>query len=87
MEITKNTKSFEMAEAHERTRIQSPTANAEWIMPNLANLPMKAALEKLALNTPRIKIYGSGVVTDQNPKALEKVKGDTQCVIYGRSYK
>ena len=56
-------------------------------MPNLANLPMKAALEKLASKTSRIKIYGSGVVTDQNPKALEKVKGETQCAIYGRSYK
>ena len=87
MEITKNTKGFEMAENHERTRIQNPTADAEWIMPNLANLSMKAALEKLASKTSRIKIYGSGVVTDQNPKALEKIKGDAQCAIYGRSYK
>jgi hypothetical protein len=87
MEIANNTKGFEMAEARERTRVQGPTADAEWIMPNLAELSMKAALEKLASKTSRIKIYGSGVVTDQNPKALEKIKGDAQCAIYGRSYK
>jgi hypothetical protein len=86
-EITRNVKGFEMAESHERGKIQNPTADVEWTMPNLANLPMKAALEKLALKTSRIKIYGSGVVTDQNPKALEKVKGEAQCAIYGRSYK
>lgn len=87
MEITKNAKGFEMAEARERSKIESQTADVEWIMPNLADLPMKAALEKLALKTSRVKIYGSGVVANQNPKALEKVKGEAQCVIYGRSYK
>jgi hypothetical protein len=87
VEITKNAKGFEMAENHERAKIQNPIADAEWTMPNLANLPMKAALEKLALKTSRVKIYGSGVVTDQNPKAFEKVKGEAQCAIYGRSYK
>jgi hypothetical protein len=87
VEITKNAKGFEMAENHERGKIQNPAVDTEWIMPNLANLPMKAALEKLALKTSRLKIYGSGVVTDQNPKAFEKVKGEAQCAIYGRSYK
>jgi hypothetical protein len=87
MEMTKNAKGFGLAESHERGKIQNPTADAEWIMPNLANLPMKEALERLALKTSHIKIYGSGVVTDQNPQSFEKVKGDAQCVIYGRSYK
>jgi hypothetical protein len=87
VEITKNAKGFEMAENHERAKIQNSAVDAEWVMPNLVNLPMKAVLEKLALKTSRIKIYGSGVVTDQNPKALEKVKGEAQCAIYGRSYK
>jgi hypothetical protein len=87
MEITKDAKGFEMAENRERAKVQNPAADAEWIMPNLANLPMKAALEKLALKTSRVKIYGSGIVTDQNPKAFEKVKGESQCAIYGRSYK
>jgi hypothetical protein len=87
VEIKKNAKGFEMVENHERGKIQNPAADAEWIMPNLANLPMKVALEKLALKTSRVRIYGSGVVTDQNPKAFEKIKGEAQCAIYGRSYK
>jgi hypothetical protein len=87
MEITKDMKGFEIAENRERAKVQNSAADAEWIMPNLANLPMKAALEKLALKTSRVKIYGSGIVTDQNPKAFEKVKGESQCAIYGRSYK
>jgi len=87
MEITKDVKGFEIAENRERAKVQNSAADAEWIMPNLANLPMKAALEKLALKTSRVKIYGSGIVTDQNPKAFEKVKGESQCAIYGRSYK
>jgi hypothetical protein len=87
IEITKNAKGIEMAASHEYEKIQNQIPDIEWVMPNLANLPMKAALEKIALRTSRIKIYGSGIVTDQNPKALEKVKGDTQCVLYGRSYK
>ena len=87
VKIAKNAKGFEMAETHERAKIQNPTVEVEWTMPNLSNLPMKAALEKLALKTSRVRIYGSGVVTDQNPKAFEKIKGEAQCAIYGRSYK
>jgi hypothetical protein len=87
MEMTKNVKGFEIAETRERGKIQTQSADAEWVMPNLADLPIKEALEKLALKTSRVKIYGSGVVTDQNPKSFEKMKGEAQCVIYGRSYK
>ena len=87
MEMTKNANGFEMAETRERGKIQTQITAAEWIMPNLSNLPIKEALEKLALKTSRVKIYGSGVVTDQNPKSFEKMKGEAQCVIYGRSYK
>jgi hypothetical protein len=87
MEMTKNAKGFEMTESRERGRIQAQTGDAEWVMPNLANLPIKEALERLTLKTSRVKIYGSGVVTDQSPKSFEKVKGEAQCIIYGRSYK
>lgn len=59
----------------------------EWTMPSLVNLPMKAALEKLATRTSKIKIYGSGLVAEQQPKALEKVKGEAECVIRGRPYR
>jgi hypothetical protein len=87
MEISKNAKGFEIAENREHSKIKNSTTDVEWTMPDLSNLPMKAAVEKLALKTSRVKIYGSGVVTDQNPKAFEKVKGEAQCAIYGRSYK
>jgi hypothetical protein len=59
----------------------------EWVMPSLINLPMKTALEKLATRTSKIKIYGSGLVAEQQPKAFEKMKGETECVIHGRPYR
>ena len=87
MEVAKNAKGFEIAENREHSKIKNSTADLEWTMPDLSSLPMKAALEKLVSKTSRVKIYGSGVVTDQNPKAFEKVKGEAQCTIYGRSHK
>jgi hypothetical protein len=87
MEIVKGPKGFEMAGLNGRSRTQVAATDAEWIMPDLANLPMKAAMEKLAGKTSRIKIHGSGYVMDQNPKAFEKVRGETPCVLYGRLYK
>ncbi len=87
MEITKREKGFEIAENREQPKKKNPAGDGEWTMPDLVNLPMKTAVEKLALNTSRIKIYGSGVVLDQSPKAFEKVKGEGQCTIYGRSYR
>ena len=56
-------------------------------MPSLVNLPIKTALEKLAPHTSKIKIHGSGLVAEQQPKALEKMKGEMECVIHGRPYK
>lgn len=87
MEIVKNQKGFGIAEHNGRKRTQVATTDMEWTMPDLTNLPMKTALEKLAEKTSRIKIHGSGYVTDQNPKAFEKMRGETPCVLYGRSYK
>jgi hypothetical protein len=54
-------------------------------MPNLVNLSMRDAIEKLALHTSKIKVYGSGSVVEQNPKAFERTRGETECVIYGRT--
>ncbi len=62
-------------------------APAEWAMPNLTNLPMRTALEKVVVHTAKIRVYGSGFVTDQKPKPYENVKGEVECAIYGRSYK
>jgi hypothetical protein len=86
-EVVKNSKGFEITEAHEHAITPRQEIAAEWVMPNLINLPIKAALEKLAIRTSRVKIYGSGFVTDQHPKASEKVQGEPECTIYGGSYR
>lgn len=87
LEIAKTSKGFEMVETGRHTKINSPVAETEWVMPNLINLPMKGALEKVSIKTSKIKIMGSGVVIDQQPKPYEKVRGDIDCTIYGRSSK
>ena len=87
LEMTKTAKGFEIVEKDRHTKINSPVAETEWVMPNLINLPMKGALEKVSVRTSKIKIMGSGIVTDQQPKPNEKVRGDIDCTIYGRSYK
>jgi hypothetical protein len=59
----------------------------EWLMPNLINLPSKLALEKLIAHTSKVKIMGSGNIAEQYPKPFERVRGEAECVIYGRTYK
>ncbi|MBA4389676.1 MAG: hypothetical protein C0399_01900 [Syntrophus sp. (in: bacteria)] len=86
-EIAKTSKGFEIVETRGRAKINSQPAETEWVMPNLINLPMKGALEKVSMMTSKIKLVGSGIVTDQQPKPYEKVRGDIDCTIYGRSGK
>jgi len=86
-EITKNAKGYEMTGAREHAKVGPRDTDVDWIMPVLTNLPMKAALEKISLRTSRVKVYGSGIVMDQSPKPSEKMKGEAQCVLYGRSDK
>jgi len=57
----------------------------EWVMPNLVNLPTRQALEKLIVHTSRIKIIGNGSVVEQSPKPFERMRGEADCVIYGRT--
>jgi len=59
----------------------------EWLMPNLINLPSKLALEKLITYTSKIRIMGSGNIAEQYPRPFERVRGEAECVIYGRTYK
>ncbi|MDR2019115.1 MAG: hypothetical protein LBQ00_09720 [Syntrophobacterales bacterium] len=56
----------------------------EWLMPNLSNLTIKDAIEKLSAKTSKIKVYGGGNVTNQEPKPFQRVSGETECIIYGR---
>ncbi len=59
-------------------------AEAEWMMPNLASLPMRLAIGKLSAHTGRIKVYGNGHIVSQSPRAFERLKGEQECVIQGR---
>jgi len=59
--------------------------DAEWMMPNLSNLSIKAAIEKLSIHTSRIKVHGNGFVVNQSPRAFERLKGEQECAIQGRA--
>jgi len=84
--VVKTKKGFEFSQAREvhradREKMEDP----EWTMPNVINLSVRAAIEKLALHTSKIKVYGNGNVVEQNPKAFERIRGETECIIYGRT--
>ncbi|HOV90686.1 MAG TPA: hypothetical protein PKW07_08250 [Syntrophorhabdaceae bacterium] len=86
MMIKKTGKGFEFI--HTRHSISydknDNKAEKEWVMPNLSNIPMRSALEKINVNTSKIKIIGMGNVYDQSPKPQEIVKGEVECILYGR---
>lgn len=78
---------FEFRHVPDTVRTRPDSNQNEWVMPSLINLPMKTALEKLAPHTSKIKIHGSGLVVEQQPKAFEKMKSETECIIHGRPYR
>ncbi len=86
MMIKKTDKGFEFI--HTRHSISynrnDNKAEKEWVMPNLSKIPMRTALEKINVNTSKIKIIGMGNVYDQYPKPQEIVKGEVECILYGR---
>ncbi len=86
MAIVKTKKGFEFSQAKEIERADREKMNEpEWTMPNVTNLSVRAAVEKLALYTSKIKVYGNGNVVEQSPKAFERTRGETECIIYGRT--
>ncbi|HOP84957.1 MAG TPA: PASTA domain-containing protein [Syntrophorhabdaceae bacterium] len=84
--IVKAEKGFEFSEAKSSGILDKrDTINdVQWIMPDLKNLPIRDAIEQLNAKTAKIKVLGSGFVIDQSPKPREIVKGDGECIIYGR---
>ena len=86
-EIRMANNSFEFRHVPDAVKAHPDSNYNAWVMPSLVNLPMKTALEKLAIHTSKIKIHGSGLVVEQQPKAFEKMKGETECVIHGRPYR
>ncbi|MCX5812758.1 MAG: hypothetical protein NT178_09475 [Proteobacteria bacterium] len=78
---------FELTAMRDKAKKQHTAEDEGWLMPNLVNLPIKIALDKLTIHTARIKIHGSGVVAEQSPKPFERTSGETECIIYGKSQK
>jgi hypothetical protein len=86
MAIVRTKKGFEFSRVKEIERIDREKMNEpEWTMPNVTNLSMRTAIEKLALHTSKIKVYGNGNIVEQSPKAFERTRGETECIIYGRT--
>jgi hypothetical protein len=83
--IIKKGSGFELAKGKEVSKDNRRPAEPEWMMPNLANLPIKSAIEKLSVHTSRIKVYGNGYVMSQSPRPFERLKGELECTIQGRT--
>ena len=82
--IVRGKQGFRLVSSAEAARIRTEKEGENWHMPNLAGLPIKLAIDKLTAHTSRIKIYGSGSVVDQSPKPFERLRPDSECIIYGR---
>ena len=82
--VVKGREGFQIVSSMEATRMRKEKEDEEWRMPNLTGLTIKLAIDSLAAHTARIKVHGSGLVIDQYPKPFERIKGDSECAIYGR---
>ena len=82
--VVKGRNGFEFVRAAGAVKERQDREGADWLMPNLSNLTIRDAIEKLSVKTAKIKVRGSGNVTDQDPKPFQRVSGETECIIYGR---
>jgi len=82
--IEKSPSGFRLTHALATGKEPAGTADEEWMMPNLINLSMRSAIEKLSAHTSRIRIAGGGQVLAQTPRAFERLKGEQECVLQGR---
>ncbi|MBA4416444.1 MAG: hypothetical protein C0392_00825 [Syntrophus sp. (in: bacteria)] len=87
LSIAQNRNGFEFQGQRDVAKERRGKEDPEWMVPNLTNLTMKDAFEKLSAHTAKIKIYGSGNVVDQNPKPFQRTRGEAECIIYGRTYR
>ncbi|MCX5817827.1 MAG: hypothetical protein NTX75_16560 [Proteobacteria bacterium] len=85
--IVKHNGNYTFVRMKTDTRSHYAKDEQEWLMPNLINLPSKLALEKLITHTSKIKIMGSGNIAEQYPRPFERIRGEAECVIYGKTYK
>ena len=56
----------------DRPRTPAGTAEEEWMMPNLANFPIRSAIEKLSAHTSRIRIVGGRAGDVPDPRGPSK---------------
>lgn len=65
---------------------KTETENVESVnlMPNLKNLSIRSALERISSFDLKVSIVGSGIVVEQNPKPGTKIKPGMECVLYCR---
>jgi hypothetical protein len=82
--VVKGREGFKFVSSAEAAKVRIEKEDEEWRMPNLSGLPIKLAIDNLAAHTARIKVHGGGLVVDQFPKPFERLKGDSECAIYGR---
>jgi hypothetical protein len=85
--IVRRDGNFEFTAMRDKAKKQHVSVDEEWLMPNLMNLPIKIALDKLTTHTAKIRIHGSGVVAEQSPKPFERTSGEAECIIYGKTQK
>ena len=85
--VTKGGRGFEFVRARDALKERPEKDGEEWMMPNLTNLTVRDAIDKLSGKTSKIKVFGSGMVTDQQPRPFQKIMGETECIIYGRTSK
>lgn len=85
--VAKERHGFELIDARAGAAVHQAKEDGEWLMPNLINLSMRAALEKLTAHTAKVRIHGSGDVVEQDPKPFERLHGEAECSIYGRTSK
>jgi hypothetical protein len=83
--VARGTGGFYFTKGRDSLRESAKAPEAEWMMPNLVNLPIRLAIQKVAPHTSRVKVHGSGHVMSQSPRAFERLKGEPECVIQGRS--
>lgn len=86
LEVSRKNGGFVIGKVREEKRVETDRDGAAWTMPDLTGLSMKAALDRISTKRQAILVYGSGIVTDQYPRAQEKVEKDTRCILYGRTY-
>jgi len=85
--IVRRNGQFEFTVMSAKEKKQHAVEDGGWLMPNLVNLPIKVAIDKLAIHTAKIKIHGSGIVAEQYPKPFERTSGEVGCIIYGKTQK